>query len=95
MTYILRKYRKNKIILTDLGSLIAFGLFLVILACCVWLYFTQIGDERPQRVFSTAEKVRFERLLLKHGLHGKVSVVEVRQDGKLFFLRNGERCELR
>jgi len=49
---------------------------------------------RPSRVISTAEKIRVERLLAKHGLRGQVSIIEILQDGSMWFERDGVKYRL-
>lgn len=45
-------------------------------------------------VLPSSEKAEYQRLLLKHGFAGKVSVIEIGTDGSLYFERDGERCRL-
>ena len=87
----------NEKILERIGKRIA--LIILFIAWCMicWMLFKIFTTEPtacPPRVLSATEKIRYERLLQKHGLAGQVSVVEVMPDGTMYFMRDGKRCLL-
>ena len=48
---------------------------------------------KSQQLIPEHRKAEFSRLIKKHGLYGKVAVIEINQeDGTLWFMRDGQRC---
>lgn len=86
-------------------SLISFGkraaiIILVICAIVVfWMLYkvftTAPAENRPQREFTIVQKIKYDRLLRKHGLQYEVSVIEVRADETMWFEREGQLCQLK
>ncbi len=75
------------------GILIALIICLAAYALFIALLFMVFRAPFPDRTLPPAEKVRYDRLLMKHGLAGRFSVIEVRDNGKLWFEREGEKCK--
>jgi hypothetical protein len=49
--------------------------------------------QHPGKFRSFSQMMKYHRGLEKHGLAGKVSVVEIADDKtEMYFYRNGERC---
>ena len=50
-------------------------------------------QNRGAPVLSPPQKLEHDRLLLKHGLDHRFSVIEIAADGQLYFFRDGQRCK--
>jgi hypothetical protein len=52
-------------------------------------------EMRIQERLDGPEMQRYQVLLKKHGLLGRISVVAVHDSGRMYFDRDGQRCELK
>lgn len=73
--------------------------FILVCALCLICYlfyriFTIAPEDRDSHVMQATEKARFEKLLRKHGLQGQITLIEVADDGSLWFERGGRKCSL-
>jgi hypothetical protein len=80
-----------------LGQVTLAGLAATILIFCLIIVLATAKDpQREQQLtLPAAEQIRFNRLLMKHGLIGHVSVIERHPDGTLWFERDGRMAQLK
>ena len=73
--------------LTTLISTIMVIVFVCLIYTCCYKVSEKIDYAMPP-----AQHVEFDKLLVKHGLYKRFSVIEVKWDGSKWFLRKGELC---
>lgn len=94
---LLPRKSKHRKILSVFGKVVLAGVAAVVVIFClvVALATAQNPQREQQRTLPAAEQIRYNRLLMKHGLIGQVSVIERRPDGTLWFERDGRMTQLK
>lgn len=82
--------KKEEVNLSTYEKIILF-LAILLVSWVLWFCFNA-SPLKSQALIPKDNQIAYTCLLKKHGLLGKIAVIEIHQDGSLWFERAGKRC---